>query len=226
MFPLLLSSPSSHGSPNCATIFRLKTLVSIHLMEKMEKEKPKTKKVKVTRVVYEHHYLASIAINQLDQAKKELDGHRFRWIVPSMAFSVFRVEALCNIYGSHIFPHWEHFESSSFIGKIAMISEFLKLKVDFSAEPWQTINRMKNFRNALAHEKPQKVSATHEVPEDFREELLPFPEEKRTILSYSTIENAESFKAVVTELEMLWMQNSRVLGITIDTSGRREFERV
>lgn len=193
-------------------------------MEKMEKENKKTKKVKVTRKVYEHGYLASIAKNQLNQAKNEQDGHKFRWIVPSMAFSVFRVEALCNIYGSHLFPHWDHFESTSFIGKIAMISDFLKIKVDFSTQPWQTINKMKNFRNALAHAKPQRASETHEVAEDFPERLLPFPEEKKTILSYSSVENAELFDKVATELEMLWMYNSSALGIAIDTSGRREFE--
>lgn len=186
--------------------------------------KKETKKVKVTRNVYEHGYLASIAINQLNNAKKEQDGHKFRWIIPSMAFSVFRVEALCNIYGSHLFPHWDHFESTSFIGKIAMISEFLKVKVDFSIEPWQTLNKMKSFRNTLAHAKPQKATATHEVPEDYPERLLPFPEEKKTILSYSSIKNSERFDEVADELEMIWMNNSRVLGFSVDTSGRPEYE--
>ncbi len=190
----------------------------------MEEDK-KTKKVKVTRVVYEHNYLASISANQLNQAKKEQDGHRFRWIVPSMAFSVFRVEALCNIYGRHLFPHWEYFESSSSIlAKIVMISEFLKLKVDFGVEPWQTINKMIKFRNALAHAKPKELSETHEVDSDYQERFLPFPKEKGTILSYSSIENAEKFESVIDELELLWMNNSRVLGVTIDTSGRRRFE--
>lgn len=141
-----------------------------------------------------------------------------------MAFSVFRVEALCNIYGSHLFPHWDHFESTSFIGKIAMISDFLKVKVDFSIEPWQTLNKMKIFRNTLAHAKPQKATATHEVPEDYPEIFLPFPDEKRTIRSYSSIENAERFDEVADELEIIWMNNSRVLGFAVDTSGRPEYE--
>lgn len=186
-------------------------------------ENKKTKQVKVTRVIFEHGYLASIAMNQLTQAKSEEDGHRFRWIIPSMAFSVFRIEALCNIYGRKLFPHWDHFESTSFIGKITMISDFLKLKVDFSREPWQTLNTMKTFRNTLAHAKPQSASEVHNVPEDYPEKLLPFPKSNRTIMSYSSIKNAERFDQVADELESLWMHNSRVLGYEIDTSGRREF---
>ncbi len=76
-----------------------------------------------------------VSTHSFGQVKKEEDGHRSRWIVPSMAFSAFRVEALCNIYGSQLFPHWDHFESTSFIGKIARISEFLKIEVDFSRQP-------------------------------------------------------------------------------------------
>ncbi|GAA5014048.1 hypothetical protein GCM10025794_02510 [Massilia kyonggiensis] len=190
-----------------------------------EQVKPK-KKIKVSRNVFEHGHLNSIALNQLKQAKAEEDGHRFRWIIPSMAFSCFRVEALCNIYGSQLFPHWDHFESTSFIGKIVLISEFLKIKVNFSAEPWQTINKMKNFRNTLAHAKPQIAFDVHEVPNSFPEQFLPFPKEKKSILWYSSIENAEHFNDVADELEMLWMNNVRVLGFLVDTSGRRVFEKV
>lgn len=200
-------------------------MVICHPVQKqgnMEEGK-KTKKVKVTRTVYEHGRLASIAMNQLNQAKLEQDGHKFRWLIPSMAFSVFRIEALCNIYGRRLFPHWDHFESTSFIGKISMISEFVKLEVDFSREPWQTLNKMKSFRNALAHAKPYTSSEEHEVAEDFPERLLPFPKPKKTILSYSSIENAERFDEVADELEALWMNNAKVLGYVVDTSGRPEY---
>ena len=189
-------------------------------------DKTKTKKVKVERNIYEDLYLESIALNQLEQAKTEEDGHRYRWIIPSMAFSVFRVEALCNIYGAQLFPHWTHFESTSFIGKIVMISEFLNIEVDFSVEPWQTLNNMKRFRNALAHAKPQKVSEVHEVPENRPERLVPFPKDMKTIMSYSSIENAERFVEVATELEMMWMNGAEVSGHLVDTVGAPTYETI
>lgn len=186
-------------------------------------EEKKTKKVTVVQNIYEHNYLSSIAANQLNQAKKEQDGHKFRWILPSMAFSVFRVEALCNIYGRQLFPHWDHYESTSFLGKIAMISEFMEIKVDFSSEPWQTLNKMKNFRNALAHAKPIKASKTHEVPEDYPNKFLPLPKSNKTILSYSSIENAEQFNKVANDLELLWIHNASVLNLNINTSGQFKY---
>lgn len=65
-----------------------------------------------------------------------------------------------------------------------MISEFLKIKVVFSVEPWQTLNKMKRFRNALAHAKPQKATEIHEVPEGYPDKLVPIPKENKTILLF------------------------------------------
>lgn len=191
----------------------------------MEEEK-KSRKVRVKRKIFEHNYLGSIAINQLAQAKKEEDGHKFRWLIPSMAFSVFHVEALCNIYGSQLFPHWDHFESTSFIGKIAMISEFLKIEVDFSRQPWQDLNKMKAFRNTLVHAKPQSVSEVHEVPIGLPERLAPFPKDKKSIRSYSSIEAAERFEKVAEELELMWIHAASRLSITVDTVGAPEYETI
>lgn len=184
----------------------------------------KTKKVKVKQNIYEDRYLTAIALNQLDKAKNEDEGHQFRWIVPSMAFSVFRVEALSNIYGSQLFPHWGHYESMSFIGKITMISEFLKVEVDFSSEPWQTINLMKNFRNTLVHAKPQQVSKVSEIPESLPEKFASYPEKKKTIISYSSIETAEKFHEVANHLDMLWVHGVDKEGYEVDTIGRPEYE--
>jgi hypothetical protein len=184
----------------------------------------KTKRVKVTRMIYEHGYLGSIAMNQLDKAREEGGGHRFRWLIPSMVFSVFRIEALCNLYGSQLFPHWGHFESTSFLGKVTMISEFLKIKVDFSAEPWQTLNRMKHFRNALAHAKPQKASRVTEIPENAPDQMAFYPKSNKTITSYSSIEAAEQFDRVADEIEGLWLYHSDQLGYQVDTAGRPEYQ--
>jgi hypothetical protein len=186
----------------------------------------KTKKIKVTRTIFEHFHLSSIASNQLERAKAEDIGHKFRWIVPSMAFTVFKVEALCNIYGNQIFPHWQHFESTSFLGKIVMISEFLQIKVDFSAQPWQDINAMKNFRNILAHAKPKNVHRTTEIGLELPDKLAPLPEHKDSILSYSSIENAERFEKAATELELMWIHATNKLGIQVDTVGRPKYEEV
>lgn len=184
----------------------------------------KLKKVKVTRTNYDHYCLKSISMNQLNQAGLEMDGYRFRWVLPAMAFSVFRVEALCNIYGSQLFPHWTHFESTSFIGKITMISDFLNIEVDFSKEPWQTVNKMKTFRNNLVHAKPDVVSCISEIPSHLPEKIAQIPESKKSIASYSSIEEAERFDKVADQLEMLWMSGCSIAGIDVDTIGVPKYE--
>lgn len=184
----------------------------------------KTKKVKVTKANFEHINLQSIAFKQLSDAKEAEAGYQFKSIIPAMAFSVFSIESLSNIYGSQLFPHWDHFESSSFIGKVVMISEFLKVNVDFSKEPWQTINQMKNFRNTLVHAKPNKFSVTHEIPERLPERLAPFPETKKTIMDFSSIETAESFQEAARQIGMIWLNNSSVLGLEVDLIGRPTYE--
>lgn len=194
----------------------------------MDKQKSKTdksqnekeiKEIKVVRIVNEQRYLSAVAINQLERAKVEQDGYRFKAVLPSMAFSVFSLEALCNTYGEQLFKNWAHFESTSFIGKIAMISEFLGLQPDFATEPWQTINQMKTFRNSLAHAKPQLVFEIHSVAKSLPNRFLPYPKPKRSILSQATIENAERFFNVITELEIIWAHNARVRGLEIKMTG-------
>ena len=118
-------------------------------------------KVKIELFETNHNYLAAIMLNQAKMAKEEDIGHKFRWIIPAMSFAVFNIESICNLYGSQLVKNWELLESSSFLGKVSLVSERLDLEVDWSKEPWQTIKKMKDFRNALVHLKPKKTTAKY-----------------------------------------------------------------
>lgn len=187
----------------------------------------RTKKVKVTIECPEIIPLQSIASNQLRMAEQEEPGYKFRWVIPSMIFSVFSVEALANVYGSQIFAsQWKNFESTSIIGKIILISKELGLDTDFSAQPWQTIQEMIKFRNWLAHAKPHKTSEIHEVPYNTPNEQLPrlFPEMK--IDNYSDLESANNYAEAVRELELRWIHGARVKKIQIDLIGRPKYTNI
>ena len=45
-------------------------------------------------------------------------------------------------------------------------------------------------------------------------------------MSYSSIENAERFKEVATELEMMWMHGAQVSGHLVDTVGAPTYETI
>lgn len=156
--------------------------------------------------------LKSIASNQLKFAKMQSEGHQFRGILPSMVFSVFSVEAICNLYGGQLFNHWDHFETSSFIGKIILISDFLDIDVDFSKEPWQTIELMKKFRNTIAHSKIHDIEKLKKSRETFPyTDYIP----KQSSQQYSTISNAEKFINVSDELDGMFMWSSKNKGYEI-----------
>lgn len=184
----------------------------------------KTKKIKVTRVENDIFFLSSIASNQLTKGKEEEDGFRFRWIIPSMAFSTFRIEALCNVFGSQLFPNWELLESASFLGKVTLISKILKLDVDFSKEPWQTLNNMKDFRNTLVHAKPQISRITVDIPESFPDKAAGIPSSKKTVMAKYSLGTAEKFNEIADDIYGMWLHQSTLLGHNVDVVGVVKYE--
>jgi hypothetical protein len=181
-------------------------------------------KVKIEMFETHHNYLGSIMLNQAGKAKEEEDGHKFRWIIPAMSFAVFNVESVCNLYGSQLIKNWDLLESASFLGKVSLVSEHLGLEVDWSREPWQTINKMKNFRNALVHLKPKKttpeytyVEKTIDIKRIHRYALLlnGYPKTKNNLMSYSNLENMEKFIKAASDLEMMWMWKCKQNGLDI-----------
>lgn len=170
-------------------------------------------KVKIEMFETHHNYLSAIMLNQAKQAKEEEIGHQFRWIIPAMSFAVFNVESVCNLYGSQLIKNWHLLESTSFLGKVSLISEHLGFEVDWSKEPWQTINKMKDFRNALVHLKPKKttpvftyVKKTVDIKHVQRHALLinGYPETKKNLMSYVDFQNMDKFINTALDLERMW----------------------
>lgn len=165
--------------------------------------------------VTEHDYnmFSAISIHQIEQAKKEEDGHKFRWIIPAMVFSAFKLEAMCNSFGSALFPQWEEYEQLKLKGKVLLISNAYELEVDFGVEPWQTINEVIRFRNDLVHSKPRTIKETQTLVKMDNGNLLGalYPNtkarKKATTQNYS-IEKAEQFFNAVEHVHYMWMHYS------------------
>ena len=98
------------------------------------------------------------------------------------------------------------------MGKVSLVSEKLDLEVDWSKQPWQTIKTMKDFRNALVHLKPKKTAAKYVfVKKTIDLDLVPryallidgYPTNKKSLMSYVSIENMEKFIDAASELEAI-----------------------
>lgn len=165
--------------------------------------------------VTEHDYnmFSAISIHQIEQAKQEEDGHKFRWIIPAMVFSAFELEAMCNSFGSVLFPQWEEYEQLKLKGKVLLISNAYGLKVDFGMEPWQTIDEVIKFRNNLVHSKPRTIKETQTLVKMDNGNLLGalYPDtkakKKAATQSYS-IEKAEQFANAVKQVHYMWINYS------------------
>lgn len=189
-------------------------------------------KVRVTHRHSDIYMLGAIAHHQLEQAKREGDGHRFRWIIPCMAISVFRLEALSNQYGSQLFSQWDSWTrgkgSRSFKWRISRVSRQLGLAPDYSQEPWSTIACMIDFRNRLAHCKEVENSVEGTVTS--LGELVGLRGEAfavdKALANDSTLENAERFHVLVGDLEGMLRHQARVQQQQLDTTGGTRYEMV
>jgi hypothetical protein len=88
----------------------------------------------------------------LDQAKKELKGSYFQ-IISSLMFTAFTLEAYLNHIGKIAFTCWDDLESLPPKKKLNLLAEKFGVKTDYSKRPFQTIKRLIDFRNAVAHGK-------------------------------------------------------------------------
>lgn len=95
------------------------------------------------------HSNASIA---LDEAIEIKDGQFFKTMT-SIIFSAFTVEAYVNHILKDKLENWKEIEKYSAIEKVEKLYNILEINLDKSKRPIQSIQRMFDFRNMLAHGK-------------------------------------------------------------------------
>src|SRR5882672_4464311 len=92
-------------------------------------------------------------------------AHQFR---ATLIFRAFALEALLNWLGQHLIPHWNYLERLKPLEKLDLLADVVHIKPDYGSPPWQVVKQLFNFRNALAHGKPEMLtSETFEDLDDF-----------------------------------------------------------
>jgi hypothetical protein len=92
----------------------------------------------------------------------EQERASFHQFMASLVFTAFSFEAYLNWLGTQVFPHWNYLERLSPKEKLALLSDQLKVTVDDGQRPWQTIRPLFEFRNDIAHGKPEVIT-THSI---------------------------------------------------------------
>jgi len=91
--------------------------------------------------------------------------HLFRASLILMAFSF---EGYLNHVGKKLFNSWDDLERISWNSKLSLITEKLELSIEKGNRPWQTIIKLFDHRNTLAHPKLENLSCTDTIPaQDF-----------------------------------------------------------
>jgi hypothetical protein len=187
------------------------------------------KKVRVTIIQNEVITLHSISLNLLDAGKNEEIGRKFRWLIPCMAFSAFRIEALCNLFGTQLpLPQKRNFKSMTYIDKVKHISTFLGMKFDINIEPWKTIEEMKDFRNLLVHAKPEEIFFDAEIPTEMENKMALYfgnrPKVDNSVSSKYSEETAERFIKQIDFISGNWSFLCRKHNHNVDEIGSPKYE--
>jgi hypothetical protein len=100
--------------------------------------------------------------------------HQFR---ASLIFTAFSLEAYLNHVGPLLLESWERIERKLMpIDKLKLLSEFLKIKADWSARPWQTLQGLMSFRNSLAHGRGEDLCEEYcDSLDDYQKKFYDFP---------------------------------------------------
>jgi len=124
------------------------------------------KKYNGSHTVLTFAYLMQGARIQLERAVDEIDGSAHTSMA-SLILSAFSLEAALNHIGEELFDFWENVEKNlSPRSKLSFICHELKIKPDFSKEPYQSFSKVMSFRNTLAHGRTETINGGWSVEGD------------------------------------------------------------
>jgi len=180
------------------------------------------RKVKVvkTRQVNTYYEMWRVSYWTLHQAEAKFEGSFFQ-IMASLIFTAFALEAYLNHIGKSIFNCWSDLERLSPYAKMNIIAEKLQIEKDDSSRPFQTVQRLFNFRNDVAHGKTillrseKQISAADASIEKYMHKWLEPEWEK-----YCTLKNAKRARDDVERIIKIFHNTANIEDDTLFFGGR------
>jgi hypothetical protein len=170
-------------------------------------------RLKAHRHIYIHNDIGNATFyfkNRVDEriAKGERDGVGLE-IIAGLTLLAFEVEAKFNFLGAKLIADWN--ERTPRIEKIKKVCAHLGFAPDFSVRPYSSVAKLKDFRDTLAHGKPEDKFLDEEVVAT-AEEL-----EAMGILhaDWETYIDYGFFQATYDDVEQIWKELLTKSGLTI-----------
>jgi hypothetical protein len=152
-----------------------------------------------------HHILIGSAKIALESAETRTPGWLY-YELTAITFSALAIEALTNSFGEKLVTRWNDFEKASPIAKLRVICTRLCVEPDFEKEPWFTVLWLVQFRNKVAHAKPESIKFDKTMTEKELQKIQ-FEYPRSRLEMQINIENAKrSVSAVDQILELFYPQ--------------------
>lgn len=141
------------------------------------------------------HYHREVIQNKLSQKSEEALALDCMSCLIALAFSV---EAIVNFVGSSKVKEWN--EKSNYHQKMNNLGKVVGFQFDESTEPYTTLGRLRELRNAMAHGKPIEKMASVSSKVELKEAMaMPWDAFLTPEFSLQAFEQVKSFELALLE---------------------------
>lgn len=129
-------------------------------------------------------------------------------MMAGLTMTAFWIEAGVNYLGSTKVNGWVERESGQ--KKLVRLLEALSMRPDMTTRPWSVVSRLKNFRDTLAHGKPETLADEQIVVKPFGFANRPEPLESEWVKALTAENVVESYE----DTNTIWLEMLNGAGIT------------
>ncbi|KAA3617867.1 MAG: hypothetical protein D8M58_00025 [Calditrichaeota bacterium] len=166
-----------------------------------------SEKVEAVKIVYPHFDLNIASRTALRDAKNTNNKYeRFHYLMTSMLFCSFTIEAYVNHVGNTKIKYWSSIKKN--IGseeKIEILASIYNYKLEKGKRPFQTLKSIIQFRNLMVHAQSEMVTEHT----DMHNPITPLAKWEKKV----TQKNAEDFS---TDTELMLRKIQEFSGMIID----------
>jgi hypothetical protein len=116
-------------------------------------------------------YIHNDLMNAADYLKRRIDERSKKGdrdgigldIMACLTIIAFSFEAQMNFLGFKLIQKWE--ERKPYLYKFQRVAKRLNVTVDYNSRPHSTVKELKEFRDTLAHGKPEEIKGEKELRE-------------------------------------------------------------
>ncbi len=119
----------------------------------------------------------------------------------ALVMSALAIESLCNTVSALIFADWKDYESASPRAKIRLICSELNIPYKKDSEPFKGMHWLINFRNKIAHAKPEPLHKRSEMTREEYQQLQSSGGPQSEIENMITIDSARCALKSVQQFE-------------------------